>query len=284
MKKIITCIDGSAITEDVCHAGVWSANTLASTLLLLHAIEKRSTLPPEEDYSGAIGLGARSSLLREMTELDEKRSKIALTLGEQMLEHAEQLVTKHGSTRIEKMQRHSSIVEAIVDLEEQAQLVVLGRAGQGHAQNFTAVGSHIEQIIRQVHTPVLIANQGFTAPKSFMLAYDGREGADKAVERVLETGLLQGLKCHLVTVNTHNSTLKDKFQRTQARLQEQGYSVISTWLEGDVFDSLMEYKKTQPVDMLVMGAFSHSKFAQIFLGSQTLKMIEYTQLPLLVLR
>jgi nucleotide-binding universal stress UspA family protein len=36
--------------------------------------------------------------------------------------------------------------------------------------------------------------------------------------------------------------------------------------------------------MLVMGAFSHSKLASVFLGSNTLKMIEQTALPMIVLR
>jgi nucleotide-binding universal stress UspA family protein len=46
----------------------------------------------------------------------------------------------------------------------------------------------------------------------------------------------------------------------------------------------MDYKTKNNVEMLVMGAFYRSKLAQAFLGSNTLKMIESTHLPLLVLR
>jgi len=34
----------------------------------------------------------------------------------------------------------------------------------------------------------------------------------------------------------------------------------------------------------VMGAFSRSKIAQVFLGSNTLKMMEKTNLPMVILR
>lgn len=282
MNKIITCIDGSTLSDDVCHAGVWVANKLNKTLLLLHAVEKSTTLPAK-NLSGAIGLGARTALLIEMASLDEQRSKVALALGKEVLDHAFQLAAQQGCQSIEKTQRHGGLVEAIKDLEKDARLIVLGRLGEDHKQNFKMLGSHLEQVIRQVKTPVLIVNQDFVEPKSFMLAYDGREIADKAVNKIVEGGLLQGLTCHLVTVKNKQSKLQEKFKRTQDMLTEQGYEVKSSFLEGNIFESLEKYKQEQAVDMLVMGAFSHSKLATVFLGSNTLKMIEHTQLPLLIL-
>ena len=71
---------------------------------------------------------------------------------------------------------------------------------------------------------------------------------------------------------------------TAALLTENGFDVKSSMLEGNIYDSLMEYKIKSSVDMLVMGAFSHSKIAHVFLGSNTLKMIENTNLPLVILR
>src|SRR5690554_960263 len=282
MNKIITCIDGSALSDDVCKAGVWAATKLDKTLLLLHAIEKTHA-PAVENLSGAIGLGARSSLLKEMASLDEQRSKIALTLGKAILEEAQQLATTNGCQRIEKMQRHGGIVEAILDLESDARLLVVGRLGEDQAKTFKMLGSHIEQVIRQAHTPVLIVNKNFVQPKSFMLAYDGRATADKAVKKIIEGGLLQGLTCHLVTVKNKQAKLEEKFKQTEALLVEKGFEVKASFLEGNIFDSLEEYKQKEAVDLLVMGAFSHSKLATVFLGSNTLKMIENTQLPLLIL-
>ncbi|CAA0121349.1 Uncharacterised protein [Halioglobus japonicus] len=283
MKKIITCVDGSAYSDAVCNAGIWAARKLDKAILFLHAIEKKNTAEIE-DLSGAIGLGARSSLLHEMASLDEKRSKLALEVGKEMLGHACDLAAERGCEVIEKTQRHSDIVEAICDLESDARLVVIGRSGESHGQNFKALGSHIEQIIRQVHTPVLIANKDFSEPKSFMLAYDGRATADKAVKRIIDGGLLHNMVCHLVTVKNSQSGLMDKFKHTEKLLVESGFEVRSSFLEGNIFSALTEYKANNEVEMLVMGAFSHSKLAKAFLGSNTLKMIENTHLPLIILR
>jgi nucleotide-binding universal stress UspA family protein len=283
MKKVITCVDGSVYSDAVCRAGIWAAKKLNTPLLFLHAIEKRSAAVAD-NLSGAIGLGARSSLLKEMTSLDEQRSRLALEIGKELLERAYQLASEQGCERIEKAQRHSDIVEAICDLEADARLVVIGRSGESHGQDFKAIGSHIEQIVRQVHTPVLIANRNFTEPESFMLAYDGRETADKAVKRIIDGGLLHNLTCHLVTVKNNQSSLMEKFRHTEKMLAESGFEVNASFLEGNIFSALMDYKTKNNVEMLVMGAFSRSKLAQAFLGSNTLKMIESTHLPLLVLR
>lgn len=283
MNKIITCIDGSNYTDSVCNAGIWAAHKLTVPLVFLHAIEKDRKVH-NESLSGAIGFGAKSSLLEKMTELDEQHSKLALQLGKELLEHAKQRAIAQGHEQVESTQRHGTITDAICDLETDARLIVLGRCGQGHSESFKALGSHIEHVIRQVRTPVLITNQDFKQPQSFLLCYDGRETADKAVQRIIEGGLLQGLKCHLVTVKNKVSDQHSKFKAAEALLVEHGFEVEASYLTGSIFDSLMNYKENNDVDMVVIGAFAHSKLRQVILGSNTLKMIENTQLPLIVLR
>ena len=283
MNKIITCIDGSNFTDAVCNAGIWAADKLNAPLLFLHAIEKDRKVH-NENLSGAIGFGAKSALLEKMTELDEQHSKLALQLGKELLEHAQQRAITQGHEQVESKQRHGSITDAICDLEADARLIVLGRCGQGHSASFKALGSHIEHVIRQVNTPILIANQDFTQPKSFLLCYDGRETADKALQRIVAGGLLQGLKCHLVMIKNNVSDQQSKFKAAEALLLANGFEVAASYLTGNIFDSLMTYKQNHAVDMVVMGAFAHSKFRQALLGSNTMKMIETTQLPLIVLR
>lgn len=282
MNKIIACIDGSPLSQDVSYAAAWTANKLNKPLLLLHTIEKNH-IPMTEDLSGVIGLGAHSSLLHEMAALDEQRSKISLEVGKKILQHAHQLTLDKGCEHIEQIQRHGGIVEAITDLEPEARVIVIGRCDKKSLSSFSVVGSQIEQIIRQVRTPVLIASKNFREPKSFMLAYDGRETADKAVKRVLEGGLLHGLTCHLVSVKNNRSNLAEKLTQTETMLIEHGFKVKTSLLEGNIFRSLMEYKEKEGVGMLIMGAFSHAKLATVFLGSNTLKMIEKAKLPLLIL-
>tara|TARA_R110000772_G_scaffold181406_1_gene292722 strand:+ start:386 stop:1051 length:666 start_codon:yes stop_codon:yes gene_type:complete len=220
MNKIITCIDGSAITSAVTEAGKWAAKKLNKPLCFLHIIEK-SQQHGADDYTGAIGLGAQSALLEEMTILDEQKSKLALTLGNDLLDSVAEDAGSYGIETVETMQRHGDIVEELMALEQLTRLIVIGRKGAGHAHEFKALGSHIETLLRKATQPIFIVPEAFSPPKSFMIAYDGRESADRTLQKVLDGGLLHGIDCHLVAVKNNEVMLKEKFDTAKTSLSSE---------------------------------------------------------------
>jgi nucleotide-binding universal stress UspA family protein len=283
MKKIITCVDGSAMTMAVTEAAIWASKKLDKPLCFLHSLEKEQQ-HGADDYSGAIGLGARSALLEEMTKLDEQRGKVALQLGKELLFTVANKAEDSGVKNVEAIQRHGDIVDATADLHDKTRLIVIGRSGEGHDGNFNALGSHIETLLRKASQPVLIVPAEFNQPSSFMVAYDGRATADKALQKVIDGGLLHGLHCHLVSVKNNESDLKDKLDAAKNRMEKEGFEVSVAFVEGDIHQSLMEYKAANNVGLVVMGAFAHSKLRQFFVGSNTIKMLEHCDVPLIVLR
>lgn len=283
MNKIITCIDGSAITSAVTEAGKWAAKKLNKPLCFLHIIEK-SQQHGADDYTGAIGLGAQSALLEEMTRLDEQKSKLALTLGNDLLDSVAEDAGSYGIETVETMQRHGDIVEELMALEQLTRLIVIGRKGAGHAHEFKALGSHIETLLRKATQPIFIVPEAFSPPKSFMIAYDGRESADRTLQKVLDGGLLHGIDCHLVAVKNNEVMLKEKFDTAKNKLIERGLNVIPALLEGNINEQLTRYQQEQNIELIVIGAFGHSRLRQFFVGSNTLKMLENTQVPLIIMR
>ncbi|MCH8532556.1 MAG: universal stress protein [Saccharospirillum sp.] len=282
MTQILACIDGSILSTAVCDAGAWASNRLNAPLLLLHALEK--TESPEGNFSGNIGLGSREALLEELTALDEQRSKVALEHGKQMLEQAEARAKEDGAVDIKRMQRHGNLVETLIELEESTRLYVMGRSGETHENIAHSIGSHLESIVRAVHRPILIALPEFSAPESFMVAYDGSESVENALGRIADSPLLQGLPCHLVMVGDASAERKQQMQSAAERLDTAGYEVTQSFLEGDVQSSLQGYQQRNQIDLMVMGAYGHSRIRQFFVGSTTRKMIGQSDIPLLVLR
>ena len=283
MTKIITCVDGSAITSAVTDAAVWASKKLNKSILFLHTLEKEQQ-HGADDYTGAIGLSARTALLDEMTKLDEQRSKVALQLGKELLGYVSQQAITAGVAEVKSLQRHGDLVDSIDDIEGQTRLIVIGRSGKGHDGNFNALGSNIETLLRKASHPVMVIPDTFITPVSFMIAYDGRETAEIALQRVIDGGLLHGLHCHLFSVKNNESNQKDKFLLAQQKLEEKGFNVTVSFIEGNIHESLMEYKEAHDIGLIVMGAFGHSKLRQFFLGSNTLKMLERCKVPMVVLR
>ena len=127
-EQIIASIDGSAGSLAVCEAGAWVAARLERSLLLLHTLERRQQ-HGADDWSGQIGLGAQSELLERMAQLDQERGKLALQYGKTLLAEAEQRVRDRGLQQVQTLLRHGNFVEALVELEGQARLMVVGKVG-----------------------------------------------------------------------------------------------------------------------------------------------------------
>jgi len=51
-----------------------------------------------------------------------------------------------------------------------------------------------------------------------------------------------------------------------------------------VIETLHDYQDSHAIDLMVMGAYGHSKIRQFFVGSNTTKMIGSSKIPLLLLR
>ena len=283
MTNIIACIDGSALSENITTASVWAAKQMACPLTLLHSLEKE---PPrtDEDLSGTIGFGSREHLLDELITLDAQRAKLALEHGKLILENARAFALKAGAKQIDLLQRHGDLVETLSDLEEETRLIVLGRLGTNHAMDAHTVGSHIERIARTSHKPILISVGKFEAPKNFMIAYDGREAADNAITRIAQSPLLLGLPCHLVMAGDDTKERRVKLEEAQNTLEEEGFQVTSSIQPGKIYPVLTQYRNEHNIELMVMGAYAHSKVRQFFVGSNTSKMIIESNIPLLILR
>lgn len=285
MNSVIACIDGSQSATAVCDAALWASKRLDASLQLLHVLD-RSEYPVKGDLTGSIGLGSREHLLDELVLLDEKRSRIALEQGMAMLEAARARVSNADIGEVQLLQRHGRLVESLLDLEESMRLLVIGRQGEAHEKSAHTIGSHLESVIRTVQRPILVALPGFSAPKRFMIAYDGSSTARKALDMVAGSPLLQGLECHVVNVAAQSrQSLSDaELEEACYALRSQGFMVKGKVLEGDIQSALQVYAREQALDLMVMGAYGHSRIRQFFVGSNTSRMLSMSDIALLLLR
>lgn len=284
MTNVIACIDGSKVTLAVCDASGWAAQQLDAPVTLLHVLDK-SAYPIESNLSGNIGLGTREHLLNEMVELEARRGKLALEQGKYMLQDAKvRVVEKQPSRVVATLQRHGDLVETLLEQESHARLVVMGRQGEQHQDQAQAIGSHLENVIRTLKQPILVVMDEFTAPKRFMIAYDGSVTARKALDRVVSSPLLKGLECHLVMVSDDQSLATAELALVAESLIAADFNVVTAFCQGEVQTALEIYQLEHQIDLMVMGAYGHSRIREFFVGSNTTRMISKSHIPLLLLR
>lgn len=286
MRKVIACIDGSSAASSVCDYAAWAAQRLAAPLTLLHVLDK-SRYPVENDLSGSIGVDAREHLLSELAELDTRRNKLALEQGALMLEAARVRAVAGGIAEPILRQRHGHLVESLAELEDDTELLVIGKQGEEHsdASHVGAhVGDNVERLVRTLHRPILIAPGEFKPPQVIMLAFDSSETTRKGVELLAASPLFRGLKGHLVSVSKDRQTLSKDLEWAEKTIREAGHDIQCAVLDGEIEPALHQYQQEHGVDMVVMGAYGHSRLREFFVGSTTSNMIRNATVPHLLLR
>jgi len=279
-RSILCCVDGSSVAGPVCDYAAWVAKKCDAPLKLLHTIEHNHN-PAVSDYTGAIGLGSQQELLAELTEVEQSRSRLLIKKGQLMLAAAKERVSAAGVEQIELSQLHGSLSDSLIELEDDIRTLVVGIRGESHEQQAQGIGTQLETVIRALHQPILVVNKEFTQPQTVMLAFDGSEACNKALNMLASSSLFKDLSCHLVHVgNNAESVLEQAAQQ----LTKAGVQVITAQLEGLVEVALADYQNQNQIDLMVMGAFSHNRFRDFLLGSFTAKMLATTKKPLLLLR
>ena len=283
MQKTIALVNGAPHSVNVCDYAAWAAQRLSAPLELLHVLDRHPERAPVTDYSGSIGLGAQETLLDELTDLDEKRSTLAQHYGRELLGSLVQRAKETGLERVESRLRHGSLLEAVVDLEPESRLFVVGQT-PAQAGAKAHLDPHIEQVIRALHRAVLVASTAYRQPRSFALAIDGSATSRKMVETVAQSPLLRGLAGHLVMAGDASEASRKEFDWAQEHLRSAGFEISSSIKPGHPESVLPTYLKTHNVDLLVMGAYGHSRIRQFIVGSTTTTLLRTSPVPVLVLR
>lgn len=283
MNHVMACIDGSPSAAAVCDCAAWASQRLDAPLTLLHVLDQQQ-YPATGNLSGIIGLGSREYLLEELAALDEKRSKLALEEGRVMLDAARQRVITAGVAQPDVRQRHGDLVEVVRELEADIRLLVLGKQGEDSGTDLHLIGSQLESVIRTLHRPILVTPASFSAPTRIMLAFDGSATTRKGVEMIASSPLLRGIPVHLVMVGDDSADSRALLDSARDTLTAAGFDAQTAIRSGEVEATLHAYQAEQGIDLLVMGAYGHSRIRQFLVGSTTTSMIRSATTPLLLLR
>jgi nucleotide-binding universal stress UspA family protein len=277
-------IDGSVYTPSVLHYGAWAAKKINLPIQAWHLLDPHREHAELADLSGNIGPGEREELLEELVSVEEKKNKLARIQGETILATAADTLKNEGISNVSAKQLHGTLVDHVEAESKSASLIVIGKRGQAHGQARSHLGSNMERVIREASCPVLVAALEPRPVERFLLAYDGGKSSEKALDYVLNQPLLQGLSCHLVRVGHATPENQKEMDQARQRLEEKNFTVESQIIAGDpaqVFSVLVEKENIQ---LMVMGAYGHSRVRQFLVGSTTTEMIRSCHVPVLMFR
>lgn len=286
---IFACVNGFDPSEAVCDYAAWAARRLQKEVRLIHTLDhqvsEESAQKMTGDLTGSLNLGERDELLDELVEVEHEQNRLLLRRGKIILEKSKRRVEKDGALTIEKILLHGRLQQNLVELQNEMSLLVIGRFGQSHQnQKNSGVGHKVEGVIRSLEKPILVISESFQPPQKIMVAFDASDASMKAVHYLATTGLVKGIDVHLVTVGALAASLHPRLEEARKVLTESGHQLHQVILEGEVVDTLVNYRKSEGVDLTVMGAFSHHWLRNLLMGSMTSQILGQGPGALLLVR
>ena len=280
---ILALLDGSIYSQSVCDHTIWAAERLAGQVTLLHALGRRDA-PRSGDLSGSLALGARSALLKELSDLDEQRAKLMNQSGRAILDEAVRILNAAGIADVQTRLRMGDLLETVEALHDPSGLLVMGKRG-GNADFVSGrLGANLENIARSASVPVLIASRAFKPIERVLLAFDGAEASRRALAFLAISPLFSQVDILIASVGADGKASQGLIDGAIASLATAGRAATGIALTGSPEEALPRLIADRAVGLAIMGAYGHSRLRGMLIGSTTSEIVRSAPIPVLLLR
>lgn len=264
--SIIALLDAPEKMTDVLDASIWASHRLEAPIGLLYSIPS-SHRKKAVNYSGCLNMDDEDHMLHEFAD-EEHTSNLALKeQGKQLLNTAKTYCTEHYCKQsVYTLHRQCSVTDSIDYVDDSAQLIILA--------DETDNRTRLIKRIRVSHCPVLVTPSPFSVPTSALLAFDNRETCHHLLEWLSHSPLARTMLIHIVMIGKDNDTNKDALREGYAKLTQAGIKCKKSLVDSrDVISALLYYQQEHQLDMLISGAFGHSRLHEWIQGSKTEKLL-----------
>lgn len=284
MTAFMALIDGSIYSKSVCDHAAWAAARTGASVDVLHVLGRRDASSAPVNLSGNLDADARDTLLAELVSLDEQKAKLAQKRGRVILDEAKARLLDAGVSNVTTKLRNGDLIETVLEFEADADLIVIGKRGEAADFAKLHLGSNLERVARSSGKPLLVAARAFQPVKRFLIAFDGGTSAMKAVDHIARSPIFAGLECQILSVGPDVPDMRKRLDDAAALLLGGGYAVQADIEFGQADKVIAKRVEEGGIDLLVMGAYGHSRIRSLIIGSTTTEMIRSCKIPVMLFR
>ncbi len=283
--RVMAAIDASAYADSIVAHAAWAAGRLAAPLEFVHVLDRQEEPSPTVDFSGNLAVDTQDRLLHDLALADAQRGRLGMERGRLLLEGAVRSAGDAGLAGATTCLRHGSLVDTLVDLESDVRLFVIGKRGEHADFDRGHIGGQLERVVRAVHRPLLVASRALRPIARVLVAFDGSPTTRKCVEMVAGSPLCDGLAVTVVVAGDASGERRGALDWALRTLSVPGRPAPTGDIRiGDADRVIADAVREDAIDLLVMGAYGHSRIRQLIVGSTTSTMLRTCQVPVLLLR
>jgi nucleotide-binding universal stress UspA family protein len=275
IKRILVPTDGSELAQVGAAYAISMAQSFKAHIQGIYVIDiKLLEGPFLQDLSASLGTAPYVNYQGNISMLLEERGKSALKALSDACETA--------GVPCETTQASGVVSRVIIEHSGLADLIVMGRGGEHNEWLEGLVGSTAEAVIRRSDLPVLITATAEPGQQRILAAYDGSPHSQNALRTAV--AFAEMWKTSLTVLVVGDDSTHSAAGEVNSYLD--AHEVNGTVLEakGDSGEQIVEFAKSTGADLIVMGAYGHSKVRELVVGSTTTYVINHAACPVLLAR
>ena len=279
IKSILVTLDGSEHSQTASRYAIWLAERLQATVVGMHVVDVVSIEGSGaflHDVSGSLGFEPYLDFSSKMRETLQERGQIVL----------EQFLAACAERRV-RADTHLStgiIANEICEQARTADLVVVGHHGVNEQFSTGLLGGTTESVTRKCPKPVLVSPMEFQPIARPLLAYDGSQRAAAAMHEAAELATALGLPLTVLHVGKDDAAAHHVLDEARRYLATHRVEAEYVTRAGHANEVILEVMVDGQHDLLVIGAYGHSRIIEMVLGSTTEYVLRNASSPVFLCR
>jgi nucleotide-binding universal stress UspA family protein len=143
-------------------------------------------------------------------------------------------------------------------------------------------GSVFEAVVRHAPCPVLATVHDQRPFNTLMVAYDGSKRARDALEIGLHLTLERERRLILLTVDDGKGDRQAASFEAAVLARERGVAAERRLVRGHVAEQILAVAQAEGVDLILLGAYGHSRFLDALLGSTVDDVVHQATVPVMI--
>jgi nucleotide-binding universal stress UspA family protein len=279
IKSILYCTDGSEYANVAGDYAIWLAQKMGARIEAIHVTDIRLLEGPLlADLSGAIGAQPYQALLPQLQAMQKERAGV-------ILDAVADRCRKLG-VACETLHRTGGLLDCIVAEEARTELVVIGQRGEHARWLGQFMGSSVERVVRRSIKPCFVTPGEFREIRQVLMAYDGSAHSSRSLQVAIE--LTQAIKAPLTILYvapTASASAEEAPLADAVRMaRDHGLTPRAATRTGHAERQILDFARQEKMDLIVMGAYGHTRIREFVLGSTTSYVIRQSDVPVLLTR
>lgn len=275
IKSILLPIDGSVYTEAQVRYTVELARAFDARVSVLSILDVRI-------FEWAVVMGTDGFVpIIPSNVYKEESKKILESKAAAVLEKCSEILTSEN-VEFDAEKISGSPSDIICEKAPLVDLLVIGMRGEFAKWKKNLVGATLDAVMRQWSKSILVTSREFKSIRNILFAYDGSERSNKALQLV---GLFATqLSAPVTVLSVHDKEMfrSKLLEEAQSYLKPYKAQVDLVGVSGNPEKEIIRVAGERHCDLMIMGAFGHSRIREAILGSTTEQVVRKADVPVLL--